>query len=62
MRSGENAPLLFETRAQAIWSARKVAEAVAATGLGAEILVLNRDGGRAGCYVCPPAALELELS
>jgi hypothetical protein len=62
MRSGDNAPLLFETRAQAIWSARKVGEAVAASGLAAEILVLNREGGQAGRYVCPPVALELELS
>ncbi len=62
MQSGENAPLLFETIAQAVWSARKVAEAVAASGLAAEIVVVNRDGGQAGRYVCSPATQELELS
>jgi hypothetical protein len=62
MKSGENAPLLFETSAQAVWSARKVGEAVAASGLSAEIIVMNRDGGQAGRYVCPPAEQELQLN
>jgi hypothetical protein len=60
MQSGENAPLLFETSAQAVWSARKIGEAVAAGGTAAEIVVINRDGGQAGRYHCAPAqALEL---
>lgn len=62
MKSGGNAPLLFETSAQAVWSARKVAEAVAASGLAAEIVVMNRDGGQAGRYLCPPATQEPALS
>jgi hypothetical protein len=62
MQSGENAPLLFETSAQAVWSARKVGEAVAASGLAAEIVVMNRDGGQAGRYLCPPATQELAFS
>ena len=62
MQSGANAPLLFETSAQAVWSARKVGEAVAASGVPAEIVVMDRDGGQAGRYVCPPMAQALELS
>jgi hypothetical protein len=61
MQSGENAPLLFETSAQAVWSARKVGEAVAESGLAAEIVVLGRDGAQAGRYLCPAAARELAL-
>ena len=61
MRSGENQPLVFETSAQAVWSARKVGEAVADTGVAAEIVVLHRDGGVAGRYVCPPAVSEPAL-
>ena len=55
MQSGENAPLLFETSAQTVWSARKVGEAVASGGVAAEIVVLNRDGRQAGrCQDLPP--------
>ncbi len=62
MKSGANAPLLFETSAQAVWSARKVAEAVAASGVPAEIVVMARDGGQAARYLCPPVTQVLELS
>ena len=61
LRSGHNEPLLFESSAQAVWSARKVGEAVAETGVPAEIIILQRDGGVAGRFVCPAAVLELEL-
>jgi len=59
MKSGENAPLLFETSAQAVWSARKIGEAVASSGVAAEIVVIDRNGGQAGRYVCPPLAEAL---
>jgi hypothetical protein len=62
MRSGENAPLLFETSAQAVWSARKVGEAVASSGIPAEIVVMSRDGAPAGRYVCPAASEALEVN
>jgi phosphatidylinositol alpha-1,6-mannosyltransferase len=62
MRSGDGEPLLFESSAQAVWSARKVGEAVAEGGVPAEIVVLQRDGRQAGRFVCPPAAMELELT
>jgi hypothetical protein len=62
MQSGQNAPLLFETSAQAVWSARKVGEAVASGGVAAEIVVMNRDGRQAGRYLCPPAIPALGLN
>ena len=62
LRSGGNEPLVFESSAQAVWSARKVGEAVADTGVAAEIIILQQDGAVAGRFVCPPAVLELELS
>ena len=62
MQSGENAPLLFETSAQAVWSARKVGEAVASSGVAAEILVIDRGGGQVGRYLCPALTPGLALS
>jgi hypothetical protein len=58
--SGENPPLMYETSAQAVWSARKVGEATASSGVPAEIRVLDRDGRQAGRLLCPAACLELE--
>ena len=61
VRNGQGAPLVFESSAQALWSARKVGEATAAGGVSAEVRVLDRNGAEAGRYHCP-ADRELELN
>jgi hypothetical protein len=57
--SGE--PLLFQTSAQAVWSARKLGETLAEAGHEAEVVVMQKNGRIAGRYRCHPA-LELELA
>ena len=46
---------VFESGAQAEWSARKLGEALAQSGLAAEIHVVLRDGSLAGRFLCHPA-------
>lgn len=59
--SGRGEPLVFESGAQAVWSARKVGEAAAAGGAAAEVRVLDREGRVAARYRCP-ADRELALN
>ncbi len=53
LRNGDADPLLFETPAHAVWSARKLGETLAEGGVETEIHVIQRDGGLAGRYLCP---------
>lgn len=55
VQRGTNEPWMFESGAQAEWSARKLGEAIAESGEAAEILVCLKDGELAGRLVCPPA-------
>ena len=50
---------VFESGAQAEWSARKLGEALAQSGLAAEIHVVLKDGSLAGRFLCHPTALVL---
>lgn len=62
MRNGAAAPLKFDTRDQALWSAGKVGESVAEAGLPAEIEVVDRAGHVAGRFIYAPARHDLELA
>ena len=57
MRSGSGKALLFESSAQAVWSARKLGETLAEGGAAAEVQVIETDGRLAGRYLCNPAAV-----
>ncbi len=58
MRRGSGQPLLFESSAQAVWSARKLGETLAEGGAAAEVQVIETDGRLAGRYLCNPAAVS----
>ena len=58
LRNGDADPLLFETPAHAVWSARKLGETLAEGGAAAEVQVIRKDGGLAGRYLCEPATLD----
>ncbi len=60
--NGDSDPLVFETSAQAVWSARKLGETLAEGGVDSEIQVMQRDGGLAGRFICPAALARLELA
>ncbi len=62
LRHGAADPMVFETSAHALWSARKLGEALAEGGVEAEIQVIQRDGGLAGRYLCPALTAQLELA
>lgn len=49
-------PWVFESGAQAEWSARKLGEALADSGTAAEIHIVLRDGSLGGRFLCNPAA------
>jgi hypothetical protein len=56
VQRGTADPWLFETRAQAEWSARRLGEALADGGVAAEIRIQLGDGKSAGRFVFAPAA------
>ena len=60
--NGDADPLVFETPAHAVWSARKLGETLAEGGVETEIHVIQRDGGLAGRYVCSAAGARVELT
>ena len=62
LRHGQADPMVFETSAHALWSARKLGEALAEGGVEAEIQVIQRDGGLAGRYLCPAPVSRLQLA
>ena len=51
VQRGMTAPWLFESRAQAEWSARRLGEALAEGGQAAEVCVILDDGAVAGRFV-----------
>ena len=57
MLTGSGQSLLFESSAQAVWSARKLGETLAEGGTTAEVQVMQGDGRVAGRYLCQPATL-----
>ncbi len=58
--TGAAGPLIFDDGAQAVWSARKVGEALAEGGVPAEIRIRDREGILAGQFLCsPPPRLKL---
>ncbi len=58
MQNGSGPPLLFESSAQAVWSARKLGETLAEGGAAAEVQVMEKDGRMAGRYLCNPAPAD----
>ncbi len=56
VQRGMAEPWMFESGAQAEWSARKLGEALAEGGEPAEIRIQLRDGALAGRFLCSPAA------
>ena len=58
VQRGKTEPWLFESRAQAEWSARRLGEALAEGGLAAEVQVLLGEGRVGGRFVfaCEGAA------
>jgi len=51
VQRGMTEPWLFETRAQAEWSARRLGEALAEGGAPSEVRVMLDDGAIAGRFV-----------
>ena len=51
VQRGITEPWLFESRAQAEWSARRLGEALAEGGVAAEVRLMQGDGALAGRFV-----------
>lgn len=54
VQRGTAEPWMFESGAQAEWSARKLGEAIAEGGDAAEILIYVKTGELAGRVLCQP--------
>ncbi len=52
-------PWVFESGAQAEWSARKLGEALADSGTAVEIHIVLRDGSLGGRFLCHPVTSVL---
>jgi hypothetical protein len=59
VQRGTTRPWLFESRAQAEWSARRLGEALAEGGVAAEVRVVLDDGAVAGRFVFARAEGEV---